>query len=257
MNSALGVPTDQFGLFFLVLARAGGLFAAAPLLSNAAVPTVVRALLSVLVSLAALPAAAAPPGGVPQDVLPYAGLLVHEVAIGLVLGLIAQLVFLAAQLAGTYCDVQLGLTLASVIDPVNGESTALMGNWFGTIAALAFIAGGGLEALIGALGLSYQHIPVGAAVLFSGGASAALAALGWAFVTGLGIAAPVLALGFLLNLLLGVLSRAMPQLNALQSVMPAQVLVGIVAVLLATPVMIAAFGNLVPETLVWVGRLWA
>jgi flagellar biosynthetic protein FliR len=254
----LAPPVDQFGLFFLVLARAGGLFAVAPLLAESgAVPMPLRALLSFLVALAVMPAVAAPAGGVPPDLLPYAALVVHEVAIGLVVGLVARVVFLAAELAGTYCDVQLGLTMASLVDPVYGEPVAILGSWLGTVGTLAFVAGGGLEALVAALALSYRHLPVGAPVLVSGGAATALAALGWAFVTGLAIAAPVLALGLLLNLLLGVLSRAMPQLNALQSVMPAQVLVGILVLLLATPAMIVAFGDLVPQTLDWVGRLWS
>jgi len=251
------LPAAGLGLFLLVLARAGGLFAAAPLLSNASVPTVVRALLSVIVALGVAPEVAPPPGGLPQGVLPYGVLLVHEVAVGLVIGTLAQTVFAAAALAGTYCDVQIGLTIATLVDPLNGDATSLLGQWFTTLASVVFVAGGGLEVLIGALGLSYRHLPLGGTVIFSGGLATLLQALAWAMVAGLGIAAPLLALGFLLNLLLGALSRAMPQLNALQSVMPAQILTAVLVMLVAMPALIAAFGNLVPETVAWLGRLGA
>ncbi len=247
----------QLGLYFLVLGRSGGLFAAAPVLSSNAVPMPVRAALSALLALGVTPAVAVPPGGVPQALLPYAGLLVREVAVGLLLGLLAQAVFAAIELAGTYCDIELGLTIAAVVDPVNGESTSLFAEWFSVLGTLIFVAGGGLEVLVAVLALSYRHLPLGAPVVLSGGVAVALGALGWAMLGGFGIAAPLLALAFLLNVLLGVISRAMPQLNALQSVMPAQILVALVVLLLALPALLVGFGNLIPEVLTWSGRLWA
>ena len=251
-------PADaQLGLLLLVLARVSGVFAVAPLVSTPMVPTPVRAGLAFLVALGTLAGVAAPPGGVPQDVLAYLSLAVHEVLIGLVIGFLARVVYLAGELAGSLCDVQLGLTMASVVDPVYGEPIAVMGNWFNTVATLAYIAAGGVEVVVMALAQSYRHLPVGAAVVVSGGAQAVWSALGAVFTTALALAAPVLGVGFLLNVLLGVASRAMPQLNALQSVLPAQVLGGLLVLLLATTLMVAGFTDLVPQTVSWIGRLWS
>jgi flagellar biosynthetic protein FliR len=248
----------EIGLFVLVLGRTGGLVAAAPLLSSRAVPAPVRALLSALLALGVTPAVAPPAGGVPQQVLPFAVLLLREVGIGALLGLLAQTVVAAAQLAGTYCDIEFGLTLGALVDPLNDTSTTVFSQWFGTLGTLVFVAAGGLEALAEVLALSYRHLPLGGGGLFLGaGVGVALGALGWAMVASLGVAAPLLGLGFLLNVLLGAASRAMPQMNALQSVLPAQLLLGLGVLVLGLPAIVAGFGQLVPEVLVWVGRLWA
>ena len=246
----------QLGLFWLVLARAGGIFAVAPLLSAGNVPMPLRAALSVLVAVAALPAAHAPAGGVPQQLLPFAALVVREVTVGLVIGLVARIVFFAAELAGGLCDVQVGLTLAAVADPLYGESVSVLGNWLNLLATLAFLAAGGLELLVAALAVSLRHLPLGAPAFWGGGAHTAVAALGWAFTTAVGIAAPVLAVGVVLNVFLGFIGRAMPQLNLLQLALPAQVLVALGVLLFAMPLVVGAFSHLVPETGRWLGRLW-
>ncbi len=255
MPAALG---GDLALYVLVLGRSGGLVATAPLLSSNAVPVPVRALFSALLALGVTPAVAAPAAGVPGQLLPYAGLLLREIGIGALLGFLAQLVVAAAQLAGTYCDVELGLTLGAVADPLQGTPITVFGEWFGLLGTLVFVAGGGLEVLAEVLALSYRHLALGGGALFlGGGVEAALGALGWAMVAGLAIAAPLLALGFLLTLLLGAASRAMPQMNALQSVLPAQLLLALGVLLVGLPAVVAGFGRLVPEVLVWVGRLWA
>lgn len=251
----LALP-DRFGLFWLVLARTGGVFAVAPLLSTQSAPAMLRAALSFLVALAAMPAAATPAGGVPQAVLPYAALAVHEVLVGLTIGFLARVVFAAAELAGGVLDVQVGLSIGSTVDPVYGQSVSLFGNWFNTLAALVFLGAGGLEVLVGSVALSLAHIPIGATTLFGAGARTAVSALGWAFLTGLGMAAPAMATAFLTSVLLGLFSRAMPQLNMLQTVIPAQVAAAMLAVLLALPALSGAFAALVPDTLRFLSHLW-
>jgi len=254
---ALLPAADQFGLFWLVLARTGGVFAAAPLLSAQGVPMPLRAALSLLVAIAVMPGAAPPAGGVPEALLPYAALVVHEVAVGLVIGFLARVVFFAAELAGGLIDVQMGLSIGSTVDPVYGQPQSLFGSWLNTVATLAFLAAGGLEVLVGAVAVSYRHLPLGGGAVFAAGAQTAVAALGWSFVAAVGLAAPALAVGFVLNLLLGLLARAVPQINLLQTVLPAQVGAGLLALLVAMPLLLSGFAGLVPQTLDWIGRLWS
>ncbi len=247
---------DRFGLFWLVLARTGGVFAVAPLLSTQSVPAPLRAAVSFVVALAAMPAARAPAGGVPQALLPYMAMAVHEVLVGLSIGFLARVVFSAAELAGGVLDVQTGLSIGSTVDPVYGESVTIFGNWFNILAALVFLGVGGLEVLVGSVAVSLRHIPVGSTTIFAAGARTAVDALGWSFVTAMGMAAPTLAAAFITSILLGLLGRAMPQLNLLQTVIPAQIVVALLVVLAAMPLLTAAFGGLVPDTVSWIGRLW-
>jgi flagellar biosynthetic protein FliR len=253
----LPLAIDRFTLFWLVFARAGGIFATAPLLSaTGAVPAPVRVGLALLAALAALPGVAPPAGGLPGDALGLVALGAHEVLIGLVVGALARLVYAVGELAGSLCDVQLGLTVSAVIDPLHGVPASILSSWLHLLTALAFLGGGGLELLAQVLAESYRHLPVGSPVLLEGGIRTLVEALGWAFATAVALAAPVLAAGLLINVVLGLVSRAVPQLNVLQGALPAQVLGGLAVLLLAAPLLVAGLSDLVPATARWLGRLW-
>ena len=230
---------DSLVLFWLVLGRSGGVVASAPLLSAGTVPAQVRAILAVIVALTALPAA----------VLPLVGGVGEQVLIGLFLGLLAQVVFTAAQMAGAVLDLQLGFSLAQVVDPVYGAPISLLSSWFNLLASLAYLAAGGLEVVVEAVSLSFRGLPLGQTLQAAATTGALLDALGWALTTALTLAIPVMAASLILSVVLGLIGRMVPQFNVLQSVLPAQTLVAVGLLLLVTPVLINGFAQLVPETM--------
>ena len=253
--AALFGGPGAFALYWLVLARVGGVFAVAPVVSTSTVPAPLRAALSVLIALAVLPAAQVHPGPVPQALWPYVGLLAHEAGVGLVIGFVARIVFSAAEMAGGFLDVQVGFSLGALIDPLYGQQTTVLAGFFNALAMLLFLLAGGLELLVLAVAGSYARIPVGATAFFGAGAMQAVSALAWAMRTAFQIALPALALGLVLNLALGLVGRAVPQLNVLASALPLQVLGGLLAILLSLPVTAAVFGALAGETATWVRGL--
>jgi flagellar biosynthetic protein FliR len=254
LATLLGGP-GAFALYWLVLARVGGVFAVAPVVSSANVPAPFRAALSVLIALAVLPAAKATSPSVPVRLWPYVGLLVHEAAVGLVIGFVASVVFTTAEMAGGFLDVQVGFSFGALVDPLYGQTTTVLANFFNVLATLLFVIAGGVELLVLAVAGSYAHIPVGAPVVFAAGAAQAVAALAWATRTALQVALPALALGLVLNLVLGLVGRAVPQLNLLASTLPLQVVGALFALLLALPVTAAIFGGLAGDTAAWIRGL--
>ena len=246
---------DSLEAFWMVLGRSSGVAATAPLLSTGTVPGQVRALLALIVALAALPAAHLAATAAPAAVLPLVAAGAVQVLIGLFLGLLAQAVFAAAQMAGAVLDLQLGFSLAQVVDPVYGAPISLLSNWFNILASLAYLVAGGLEVVVGAVGLSFRGLPLGASLEFTGTTGALLSAIGWAFGVALTLAIPVMAASLILTVVLGLVGRMVPQFNVLQSVLPAQTLVACGLLLVVTPVLLAGFGQLVPETMSRLGSL--
>jgi flagellar biosynthetic protein FliR len=246
----------DLALFWLVVARAAGLVAAAPVVSSPAVPAPVRAGLSVLLAVAAFPAARLGARAAAEAPAAYAAALAGEVAVGALIGFVARLVFAAAEVAGGILDLQMGFTLAGLLDPVYGQPTSVLGTLFAWLATVLFLLGGGLELLALALAGSYAHLAAGAAADWGAGAGLALQALGWAFVTGIELAAPLLAVGLAVNLVLGLVGRVVPQLGVLQAALPAQILVGLAVLVLALPLSVAVLGQLGARAAGWIGGLW-
>lgn len=257
------VGGQDFFLYWLVLARVGGVVAVAPVVSAGVVPAPVRAALSLLLALAVLPAARAQAAPVPEAVLPYVGLLGRELLVGLVIGFVARAVFSAAEMAGSLVDLQMGFSLGSVVDPLYGEPAAVVGTLLNALAMLLFLLAGGVEVLVLALAGSYTHLPIGlqppgaapGVQALGGAVQTATGALGWALAAALQVAAPAVAFGLILNLAFGLIGRAMPQLNVLQAILPAQVLGGVLALLLAMPMLTATFLALAAQAGAWIGGL--
>jgi flagellar biosynthetic protein FliR len=235
--------------FVLVLARIVGLTLLAPVLGSQMVPSRVRIALVVFLTIAMLPAIAAAGGAAPELHSTVALLLAlaAETSVGLLLGLVAQLIFAAVQMAGELAGMQMGLGMASLIDPQDHEHTVVLAQWQGTLALLLFLAVDGHHVLIQAVAESFRRMPAGAATLSRAGLGMAIAFASDLFVLALKLAAPVLILVLLVNATLGALTKLIPQLNVMVVGFPINVAAGLFILAAAQPFALrlleAAFGN--------------
>ena len=221
-----------FAAYFWPFVRILALFSSAPLLYHRAVPHRLKIGLSLMITMIVAPALPAiPPGGDP------AWLLVQQLLIGLAIGLGLQMMFAAFDIAGDLLGLQMGISFASFIDPQNASQTPLIGSFIGLLATLVFLAMNGHLMMIAGIVETFRTLPIGA-----GSPAAAdwkaLALVGEEmFRIGLHIALPVLATMLILNLALGVLARAAPQLNIFAVGFPATILIGLAALALIMPLM--------------------
>lgn len=218
--------------FGILLVRPGALMVVGPGLGGQQVPVQVRVALTALLALALAPSVALPQG-------PDVGLLtvvIREIAIGLALGLAARAVIAGAELGGHICSQQIGFSYAATVDPEGGARNTALASLYGLLATLTWLAIGGHHLLIRALDASYTGLPIG-----GGGIDASLVrsvrdVLGIVFVTGLRLAAPVVAVLLLVEVALGLVSRAAPALNFFVIGYPVRLIVGlfVVALTIAT-----------------------
>ena len=247
----------NFALYWLLVARVGGFWSAAPVLGSQIVPTAVKAPAVAVLALAMLPSVGGGAAALPTAILPYAGLVVREMALGLALGFLGQVVLAAVEVGGELIDVQMGFSVVNVIDPSFGSPIPLMGGFLLTTGLVVFLLVGGDHMLISALALSYRAVPLGGASPLLSTSAQAFTALAWAFEAALGLAAPILGVGMIVNLGLGLLGRAAPQLNVLATGLPAQILFGIATLMVALPGMVAVLGQLAPQTAQQMSQLLA
>jgi flagellar biosynthetic protein FliR len=223
-------------LLALFGARVSGLVLVAPVFSSRTVPPMVKAGLVVLVTLLLAPVAIAGAAG-GAAVTPAA--MLSETLVGFAIGLGAALLVGAAEAAGEVMAIQIGLSGAAILDPINQTQVPALGQ-FMQLFALALLLSLNLHlVMLDALAASARVVPVGAPLDLANGASAMVRAGGTLFVLGLRFAAPVIAAVLVANVALAALSRAAPQLNILQLAFPIQIAIGLLTLLASLPLIAA------------------
>lgn len=201
--------------YLLVLARVGGLFIYAPLLSSAAVPARGRALLAAAMTAALYPAllgsGRAPAGS--TDLASLGALVVGETLIGLALGVLAGIPVLAAQVGGMIVGQQLGLGLASVYNPAMDTDGDVTGELLMYLALAVFLAAGGLEVLFLALAGTYERVPAGGLGASDVPLGVLTGLLQSGFELALRVSAPVLCILLIETLASSFIMRTLPQMN--------------------------------------------
>ena len=225
--SLLGVGVDT-GLLAVLLQSVGFsvAFGMSPALSSHGMPAMVRVVLVFVLSALAAPAL---PGGMAPGLAGWSAswlmAAVHaEVFVGMLLGFGVHVVLASFSIAGRMLDVQIGFGIGSVFDPVTRSSQNVMGMLMSLVGVTLFFAMDAHLALASMLARSTTLFPLGALPDFAD-PMPLLSGAGRMYAIGLALAAPVAIALVLSDLLVGVTSRNMPQINVLVLSMPLKVLV--------------------------------
>lgn len=223
--------------FLIIFVRASGLLLAMPLFGGTGVPPQVRIGLAAL--LAILLFSVVPVGPAPVETVALVLVVVREIAVGLGMGFMVALCLYALQVAGHLMDVPIGFGMVNVLDPHFGGQIPIMGQFLNVLAVLIFFAVNGHHVVLRAFADSYQRIPVGQAAMDGGVLEAALEAVSATFLLGVRIAVPVLAVTLLTDVALGIVNRAVPQINVFITGYPIKIFLGVLVTVVALPVYVA------------------
>ena len=141
------------------------------------------------------------------------GTMVQEACIGLLLGFVARMVFYAVDLAGNVIASELGLNMGAIMDPMTGMSSQVPGTILFFLATMVMLTLDLHHWVLAGFERTYAVLPIGGAHLNGELFNVVLNQTGNIFVVALQIAAPVLAVSFVVTVVFGVLSRAVPQMN--------------------------------------------
>jgi flagellar biosynthetic protein FliR len=246
------LESTALGVGVLVAARMAGVVTVMPGLGGPGVPVLVRATLALALTLAAGPAAPAAGNLTLLGLLLAAG---REALVGAALGWLAQLVVSAAEAAGELVGLGMGLGLSAALDPTSGHAVTSVGLLERWLALALFFALDGHHALVLAAVGSVRVLPPGQP-WFSWSAVEVLAAAGGRLLlVSLALAAPALASLFLVQLVLVVVGRSVPQLQLLTVAWPATVATGLVLLTLTAGAAGTHLSGAVRELVPALGRL--
>ena len=185
-----------------------------------------RLVLALAVSAVATPLAAPVLPALPAAPLALALAIAGEIVVGLFIGGLARLLLSGLHTASMLIAYQTGLAAAVVFDPTQNEQGVVIGRFFTLIALVMLFATDLHHALLMALIDSYRLMPPGGLPPVGDFAAQAIAFMSGAFVVALQVSAPVVVVGLLFYLGIGLLARLMPAVQVFFIAMPLQVMLG-------------------------------
>ena len=233
--------------YLLIMIRVSGFVYAAPFFSDNNVPRRARVGLTIFTAYLIYSAIAVHEYPLYNTLLEYAGLVLKEAIVGLLIGLGAQFCFMIVGFAGRLIDTEIGFGMVSLMDPATRQQISVTGVYFQYIFMLLFIISGMYGYLVSALSETFILIPVGQAqFMIQRLYEAFLQFMADYLIIGFRICLPVFCTILLLNGLLGVMAKVSPQMNMFAVGLQLKVLSGL-GVLYLTAFMLPSASNFIFE----------
>lgn len=231
---------------WLPFVRISAALMVAPLFSHRGIPRQLRLGVALMVAALIMPWQPTIPGINPLSIQ---GILLtaNELLIGIAMGFMLQLVFEAVLFAGQFIATSMGLGFASVIDQQQGISVAVVGQFYMLMTMLLFLALNGHLAFIQFIADSFVAWPVGAAVVQPDTFGVLLNAINSMLRNALGIALPAVVALLVVQIAMGVMSRAAPTLNLFAVGFPVTLLVGLVVLERTLPALLPQVQRLLTQ----------
>ena len=190
--------------------RLSGLMLFAPMFGSVVIPARLKAVLVLALTVLLYPAFGERMGSRPLSEWP--AVVVVEFLIGVGMGIAMNIAFEAAQMAGQVLGVQMGYSLVNILDPQTQVDTTVIALFYQSLVMLMFLKMDVHYWILRAVGNSFVYLPAGVTHLSSLFSVAVVRMCGQIFGVGVQIAAPVLTVTLVADVVLGLLGKASPQL---------------------------------------------
>lgn len=233
------IEAGEIVVWVLVFLRTGAFFMGIPLFAGKMLPTKAKLSFGLLLSLLINPL-------VPANLelaTHFAGailLSLNEICIGLLLAMMVRMVFFAVEFAGHLISYEIGLMASNSVNPLLGGSDATITTLLYYFSLLIFFVVGVHYDVLKAFILSFQILPIGSFFLNANPMDEYVYEVAKVFVLGTLIAAPFIALNFLINVSFAVLGKAVPKMNVFMTSFSIRILSGLL-LLVASLLLISSY----------------
>ena len=233
------IEAGQIIVWVLVFVRTGAFFMGIPLFAGRMLPNKAKIAFGLLLSLMINPL-------VPAELslaTNFAGailLALNEVCIGLLLAMSVRMIFFAVELAGYLISYEIGLMASNSVNPLLGSSDATITTLLFYFSMLVFFVAGIHYDVLKAFIMSFEILPIGSFLLSINPMSQFVGEVSRVFLIGTLMAAPFIALNFLVNVTFAVLGKAVPKMNVFMTSFSVRILGGMV-LLVASLLLITSY----------------
>lgn len=236
----------QLVAFGLIMLRMTGFVFTAAILNSPSVSLHLKVLISLVLSMTMFQSVATNIVLVDLDTAQGALLVLaaKEIVIGIAIGFVTRIFFFAINMAGEMISITMGLGQAQMFNPMMGSMGNVMEQFFVVLATLLYMGLNGHHYMIDGLAMSFQHISLASTDLKVNGFLEAVKFTQEFFVFGIKIAAPVMISMLVVQVGVGILSRAVPQINVLMTAAPITILLGFGILFISLPLMVMQMAGL-------------
>lgn len=224
---------EELFAFLLIFSRMSGLFIYAPIFSAMNIPNQYKVAFCALFSYIVMLTGVVNLEGLTESII---FLIIKETFFGIGLGYIAYAFTSTFLTMGKILDLKMGFGMANVVDPQNRMQVAMMGNFYYIFALLIFLALDGHHFMLRVIYESYKFVGVGAFNFTEFHMGIIIDSFIKAMEFGVTLSFPIILTTLLSDVLLGILSKTIPQLNIFVVGMPLKILVGFAILIFATPI---------------------
>ena len=217
--------------YLMVLVRVSGFVFTAPFFSQQAVLVRIKAGISIMLSvlvIQTIPVVEVSYSGV----IGFSGLVLKEFMLGVILGFMCNLCFYIVHFAGQIMDIEMGLSMASMFDPSTNMQVTVTANIYNYFILLLLVVTNMHYYIIRSIMESFQYFNVGQAVFRLSLKDIMVDFMAEYFVIAVRIVLPVFCCMLLINVVLGVLAKAAPQMNMFVVGIQIKVLIGMIILVL-------------------------
>ena len=227
------IPLEPVLVWMLVFLRVGFVLAFLPLIGERFVPARVRVMMALVIALALAPVAPVTAAHFPLTIGAMAWLVLTEAMLGFSVGFIGRVMMAVVQFSGQVAGEQMGFGLINTIDPTGSNQISVIAELQYLMAIMVFLALDLHLSFLAAAAASFHTLPPGSAVV-GAGLTAMMMDLGRTLYSlSLSLAMPVILIVFSINVGLGMIARAVPQMNIFLESFPLRILAGISILLLS------------------------
>ena len=245
-----GIPLqsliDVFLQIFFVTLRMGAFLISSPFFGSRMVPLQVRIVFSVVLGLFVAAQVELPEVSVLTSFL-VIPLLLQELAIGLCAGLTLTIIFASVGLAGEKIAATSGLSFAIQVDPSGGGQSPVLSQMLTLFLLVIFFALNGHMLVLAIMINSYTLAPIGEPLVYQIMIQTGIDAAGLMFAFAASIMLPIVAVLFIINLAIGIITKSAPQLNLFSFGFPITILSVFVLLVFSVTPIAWAFADLLED----------
>ena len=218
------IGTENYFTFLLILVRIASYLFTMPVFSMRQISSVVK--LAVVWVISVITLSTLPDQSiVVNSLIEFGFMVIQEVCLGLVLGYVSMIIFLGIQSAGDLIDFTAGLKMSASYDPITGTSSSLYSSLYNWIAVILFFNLNGHHYLLKGIVNSFYFLELGQEYLHLLKVESFIYLISRFFLISIQLALPVAIVLFLVDIILGMISKVIPQINVFLLGMPAKIAV--------------------------------
>ena len=227
--------------FFLVFVRCMSFLLASPLFIIPGIPPLAKAGFGFALAVIIYPVVPQTEAIMVQTLWQYAFMAVKETLVGVGMGIIATMIFNIMRMAGQMIDFQIGFAMSQMMDPTTGTINTLLGKFLYFVTLAVFLSIDAHHGLIMGLVKSYQILPLALADIKSEAAPFIIEIFSTSITLALKVAIPVIGALLMVDMALGVMGRAAPQMNVFMLGFPFKIMFGLISLAVLLPLMSSIF----------------